>query len=69
MTDFENEGHARSPNHQQGHNQQGFENTVNAPAQENEADGQPKMDDGWPLEADRLAIHSTLVECLRLMAG
>lgn len=25
--------------------------------------------DNWPLEADRMAIHSPLVECLRLMAG
>lgn len=25
--------------------------------------------DGWPLQADRLAIQSPLVECLRLMAG
>lgn len=25
--------------------------------------------DSWPLEADRLAIHSPLVECLRLLAG
>ena len=23
----------------------------------------------WPLEADRMAIHSPLVECLRLLAG
>ncbi len=27
------------------------------------------MVDTWPLEADRLALHSPLVECLRLMAG
>jgi len=25
--------------------------------------------DNWPLEADRMAIHSPLVECLRLLAG
>ncbi len=25
--------------------------------------------DSWPLEADRAAIHSPLVECLRLLAG
>lgn len=25
--------------------------------------------DGWPLQADRMAIHSPLVECLRMMAG
>ena len=24
---------------------------------------------GWPLEADRLAVKSSLIECLRLMAG
>ncbi len=29
--------------------------------------GQPS--DGWALQADRMAIHSPLVECLRLMAG
>ena len=25
--------------------------------------------DNWPLEADRMAIHSPLVECLRVLAG
>ncbi|MBI1327673.1 MAG: type I secretion system permease/ATPase [Alphaproteobacteria bacterium] len=25
--------------------------------------------DSWPLEADRLAVHSSLVECVRLLAG
>lgn len=25
--------------------------------------------DAWPLEADRMAIHSPLIECLRLLAG
>ncbi len=25
--------------------------------------------DGWPLEADRAAMHSPLVECLRILAG
>lgn len=25
--------------------------------------------DSWPIEADRLAVHSPLIECLRLLAG
>ena len=25
--------------------------------------------DSWPLEADRLAVHSPLIECLRILAG
>lgn len=25
--------------------------------------------DSWPLEADRMAVHSPLIECLRLLAG
>jgi ATP-binding cassette subfamily C protein LapB len=29
----------------------------------------PEETNVWPLEADRLAIHSPLVECLRLLAG
>lgn len=32
-------------------------------------DGREKSGEGWPLQADRMAIRSPLVECLRLMAG
>jgi ATP-binding cassette subfamily C protein LapB len=28
-----------------------------------------KDDNNWPLEADRMAIHSPLIECLRILAG
>lgn len=32
--------------------------------------GTPESEaDNWPLEADRVAIHSPLIECLRLVAG
>ena len=33
------------------------------------ADAREKSADGWPLQADRMAIQSPLVECLRIMAG
>lgn len=32
-------------------------------------DSDPEMPSGWPLQADRMAISSPLVECLRLLAG
>ena len=32
-------------------------------------DARDKSSDGWPLQADRMAIQSPLVECLRIMAG
>jgi len=32
-----------------------------------EKDSQPH--DSWPIEADRIALHSPLIECLRLLAG
>lgn len=32
-------------------------------------DSRHKAGEGWPLQADRMAIQSPLVECLRLMAG
>lgn len=34
-----------------------------------EEDLRNKSGEGWPLQADRMAIHSPLVECLRIMAG
>lgn len=37
----------------------------NAPA----SDARHKAPEGWILQADRMAIHSPLVECLRLLAG
>lgn len=35
----------------------------------NEASSKTGLSENWPLEADRLAIHSPLIECLRLLAG
>ncbi len=32
-------------------------------------DAREKSGDGWPLQADRMAIQSPLVECLQIMAG
>lgn len=32
-------------------------------------DGREKAGEAWPLQADRMAIQSPLVECLRIMAG
>lgn len=34
-----------------------------------EDQNQASMEDTWPLQADRAAIHAPLVECLRLIAG
>ncbi|MDD3020971.1 MAG: type I secretion system permease/ATPase [Alphaproteobacteria bacterium] len=34
---------------------------------QSEKDSQPH--DSWPIEADRIALHSPLIECLRLLAG
>lgn len=36
------------------------------PSQE---DARNKSGDAWPLQADRMAIHMPLIECLRLLAG
>lgn len=35
----------------------------------NEAAPQNGLSENWPLEADRIAIHSPLIECLRILAG
>lgn len=39
-----------------------------APSQK-QSEPQGSLPDSWPLEADRLAAHNTLVDCLKLMAG
>jgi ATP-binding cassette subfamily C protein LapB len=43
-------------------------NNRDAPAQ-SEASSLTKSSTNWPLEADRIAIHSPLIECLRILAG
>ncbi|MGH1455988.1 MAG: type I secretion system permease/ATPase [Alphaproteobacteria bacterium] len=45
--------------------EQSSQTSINADA----LDARDKSSDGWPLQADRMAIQSPLVECLRIMAG